>query len=84
VCVQVTGIWQRSGSAASTVVQLELPEHVRAAGYGVPANVFLIVTELAPAEGMVDIEVVWEGKPATRLYEGFYLEMRPVSHATVC
>jgi hypothetical protein len=62
-------------------------------GYGAPTTVWLLVTEPPPTDhadtstaaagsgrgGMLDLEVelVWGGKAATRLYEGIYFEIKP-------
>jgi hypothetical protein len=78
----ITGMWHRDANrsaSAAVVVRLQLSSEVAAAGYGAPKEIFLNVTELAPAsEGrMIGLDLRWGGKSATRLYEGIYFDMRP-------
>lgn len=76
----VIEMWHKPSSAysgAQAVVQLELPRQPAVAGYGAPKKLFLIVKELPKADGMLDLEIVWGDKRATRLYEGAYFEVLP-------
>lgn len=72
----ITAMWRKPGAI---VLQLALPAAVKSAGYGAPPLIWLIVTSPQPSDnnGLVDIELVWSGKPPARLYEGIYFEMAP-------
>ena len=78
----IVAMWTRpagctAGVGASAVVQLALPAGAGAAGYGPPPTVFVTATELPESEGMLGLELAWDDKPATRLYEGMYFDMHP-------
>jgi len=80
----VSAMWHRppgEGVGGVTVVRLEVSPEPGAHGYAPPAGIFLTVSELPQAEGMLGIEVVWQNKAATRLYEGVYFDMRPQLHS---
>lgn len=85
---QATSNDNATAVAGSVAVQMALPAAVRSQyGYGAPTTVWLLVTEpptdrsttAGTVAGMLDLEVelVWGGKAATRLYEGIYFEVHP-------